>query len=162
LDGDEIPDNIIWQYEKLMQQTEGLAWAAKMESDSPWVNDVFDDFNSLPEDIIEHLLDSVEHPVWEGVGETVTYFVDWIDNATGVDRHMYWPNYDEGDEGETEQSGGTVYFDELYDVSTSFYDPHVLTLGVELKFWGGDESQYPNSFPISMTNHIGETSQIHW
>ncbi len=159
-DGDDIPDNIIWQYEKLMQTTEGQAWAAKMESDSPWVNDVFDDFDTLPEDIIEHLMDSVQHPVWGDVGETITYFVDWIDNATGVDRYMYWPNYDEGDDGEpgeTEQSGGTVYFDELYDVSTSFYDPHVLTLGVELKFWGGDESQYPNSFPISMTNHIGET-----
>ncbi|MCS5536893.1 MAG: hypothetical protein NZ770_02200, partial [Candidatus Poseidoniaceae archaeon] len=163
LDGDEIPDNIIWQYEKLMQTTaEGQAWAAKMESDSPWVNDVFDDFDTLPEDIIEHLMDSVQHPVWEGVGETITYFVDWIDNATGVDRYMYWPNEEEGDDGEggeAKQGSGTtpVIFDELYDVRTSFYDPHVLTLGVELKFWGGDEAQYPNSFPISMTNHIGET-----
>ena len=69
---------------------------------------------------------------------------------------MNWTAF-EGEEGEPEQSGDTVFFDELYDVSTSFYDPHVLTLGVELKFWGGDETQYPNSFPISMTNHIGET-----
>ena len=60
-DGDEIPDVIRWQYEYLLETTEGQAWTARMQSDAPWVNDAFDDFNTLPEDIIELVIESTEN-----------------------------------------------------------------------------------------------------
>ena len=72
LDDDGAPDVIRWQYEYLLDTTEGQAWTARMESDSPWVNDAFDDFNNLPEDIIQHVFDAIEHPILNQTGEVLS------------------------------------------------------------------------------------------
>ena len=46
-DGDEVPDEIIFQYEKLLETPEGQAWTSKMASSasSTHVSDAFDEFN---------------------------------------------------------------------------------------------------------------------
>ncbi|MDP6899437.1 MAG: hypothetical protein QGF94_01195 [Candidatus Thalassarchaeaceae archaeon] len=160
-DGDEIPDQIIWQYEKLMETAEGQAWTAKMESSSTssYVNDAFDDFNTLPEDCINHVVDTFSEPIWENVGTKAGEFVEWIENAS-INREMEW--YPEGDEEDEGTEGGEgenrVIFDELYNVRTSFYHPNVLDLSVELNFWGPwDDDDYPSQFTMSMNNNHGET-----
>ncbi|RUA02053.1 MAG: hypothetical protein DSY88_07900, partial [Candidatus Poseidoniales archaeon] len=160
--GDEIPDVIIWQYEKLLETTEGQAWTAKMESstDSSYVNDVFDDFNTLPEDLLDILVDTMEDPIWGTVGDAVGEFGDWIENASGTDRYMHWSPDGEEEEGAEEGGEGddSIIFDELYDVRTTVYDPNVLDLGIEVNFWGPwDDSDYPSQFSMSMTNSNGIT-----
>ncbi|GIQ97086.1 MAG: hypothetical protein CM15mP3_01200 [Candidatus Poseidoniales archaeon] len=47
LDGDEFPDSIVWEYELLLNTTEGLQWQAKMETDYPYISNGFDDFNNF-------------------------------------------------------------------------------------------------------------------
>jgi len=160
-DGDEIPDIIMWQYEYLLQTSEGQAWTAKMQSSAPWVNDAVNDFNTMPEDIIGHVATSMNDPVWGDAGDAMGAFGDWIENASGVDRHMYWPDSEE--EAEEEGDGTTptepesIVFRELYPVRTTLYDTHVLEIGIEMKMWGGDNTNYPESFSMSMTNSRGET-----
>ena len=161
--GDEIPDVIIWQYEKLLDTSEGQAWTAKMESstDSSYVNDVFDDFNTLPEDLLDILVNTMEDPIWGTVGDAAGVFGDWIENASGTDRHMSWPSHDEdeeeGEEG-TETEDDSIIFDELYDVRTTVNDPNVLDLGIEVNVWGPwDDDDYPDHFAMSMTNNHGIT-----
>ena len=156
-DGDEIPDRITFQYEYLLETTEGQSWTAKMESNSPWVNDIMDDFNMLPEDILAHVIESVDDPIWGGVSDTMAAFGEFMDNSTGIERHMWWPS-DEGDdeEGEPQPTPSGVHFEELYDIRTSIYDKHVLDLGLELKFWGPQESDYPPNFVMTMTNDRGD------
>ena len=160
-DGDGIPDHIIWEYEKLLETTEGQAWTANMESStsSAYVNDAFDKFNTLPEDIIDHLLTSVQNEVWNESGVVLMDFADWAENASGIDREMWWePGGEEEEEEETTPSEESVAFEELYDVRTTVYDGHVLDLGIELNFWGpDDDNDYPNGFPMSMTNNHGVT-----
>ena len=162
--GDEIPDVIIWQYEKLLDTSEGQAWTAKMESstDSSYVNDVFDDFNTLPEDLLDILVNTMEDPIWGTVGDAAGVFGDWIENASGTDRHMSWPSHDEdeeeGEEGTMQTEDDSIIFDELYDVRTTVNDPNVLDLGIEVNFWGPwEDSDYPPQFSMSMTNSNGIT-----
>nr|MCS5533572.1 hypothetical protein [Candidatus Poseidoniaceae archaeon] len=157
-DGDEIPDVIMWQYEYLLQTSEGQAWTAKMQSSASWVNDAVNDFNTMPEDIIGHIATSMENPVWGDAGEAMGVFGDWIENASGVDRHMYWPDYEEEEEGsEPSAQDDSIVFRELYPVRTTLYDTHILEIGIELRMWGGDNNNYPESFSMSMTNSRGET-----
>jgi len=160
-DGDDIPDHIIWEYEKLLETTEGQAWTANMESStsSAYVNDAFDKFNTLPEDIIDHLLTSVQNEVWNESGVVLMDFADWAENASGIDREMWWePGGEEEEEEETTPSEESVAFEELYDVRTTVYDGHVLDIGIELNFGGpDDDNDYPNGFPMSMTNNHGVT-----
>ena len=82
--GDDIPDQIIWQYEYLLETSEGQAWTSNMESSSSssYVNDVLDNFNTLPEDVINDIFDSLEDPVWNATGETLGEFGQWLRNAT--------------------------------------------------------------------------------
>lgn len=175
LDGDDVPDEITWEYELLLQTSEGQAWTAKMASESNWVNDAFSDFNNLPEDMIDVLVTSFEDPVWEQTGQVLTDFVVWLENASGADRDYYWPEYDD-DEGEEsdedendddenddqgsdedgEEDRGPPVFD-FAPISTSYYDPHVLELGITVVVWSDDSSNYPENVPMSMTNSAGET-----
>ena len=84
-DGDDIPDSIRWQYEYLLDTSEGRTWTARMQSDAPYVNDAFDDFNTLPEDILQIVIDSTENPVWESTGEVLQEFGSWMNNASRSD-----------------------------------------------------------------------------
>lgn len=170
LDGDDVPDEIIWQYELLLETAEGQAWTAKMASDSSWVNDAFDEFNSLPEDIIQILAEASEDPVWEQTGLVLTDFGDWLANSSGIYRNHIWVNYDddegesddedEGDDGQNDDDSNsesdTPSFD-FYPVRTSLFDPHVLELGIDLTVWSGDYSQNPETLPMTMTNSDGFT-----
>ena len=158
LDGDDIPDEITWEYELLLETSEGQAWTAKMATGSNWVNDAFDEFNSLPEDIIQIVFTSFEDPVWEDAGQTLGEVGDWLENSSGIEREHSWPNYDDEDnqESESEESSDEVHF-ELFPVQTSLYDPHVLDLGFEVRVEGGDRGNDPLTIPMTMTNSNGLT-----
>ena len=170
LDGDDIPDVIRFQYEYLLDTQEGQAWTLKMQTDAPWVNDAFDDFNTLPEDILEIVIDSTENPVWEQTGEVLADFGSWMSNATRGYMDSEWPTYDEDSEDEDEDNGDSnepepVIFDELYPMQTMDYDSHLLEVGIRLWFdTGGDcdgvtqrseEEWNDEEFSISMTNDRG-------
>ena len=168
LDGDEVPDEITWEYELLLETVEGQAWTAKMASDSNWVNTAFDKFNSLPEDILQIVFESFEDPAWVEAGQVLSDFGGWVENSSGINREHHWPNY-EGDEGESDDDEGdedqndddsdsesdTPSFD-FYPVRTSLYDPHVLDLGISLHVMSGDSSP-PQTLPMTMTNSNGFT-----
>ena len=162
-DGDERPEQIIWEYEQLMETPEGQSWTANMESGDGWINDAFDDFNSLPEDCLNYLLNSFDDPAWKDAGEALGEFGSWMANASGGARSAEW--YPESDEGDEESDDGTssegesqtIIFEELYDVKTTLYDPNVLDLGVRLDISGpDDESKYPETFTMSMTDSYGQ------
>ena len=158
LDGDERPDVITWQYEYLLETTEGQAWTAKMESSasSSYVNDVFDDFNTLPEDIIDHAFTALDDPALGDLMEDIATFGDWLENASGVDRDLDWNPPEDAEEGEDAESDDSVIFEELYDVRTSVYDANILDIGIEMAFWGPwDDDDYPTQFSMSMTNNHG-------
>lgn len=165
IDGDEIPDIIRWQYEYLLDTTEGQAWTARMESDAPWVNDAFDDFNTLPEDIIEHIFTAMDDPILETTGEVLQEFGSWMNNATRADIEDKWPKYDEDDEendGENSQSVEPVIFSEYYPMQTTEFDSHLLEVGIVLEFEAGGDCEGHNSpnwddevITISMTNERG-------
>ena len=82
LDGDEFPDSIVWEYELLLNTTEGLQWQAKMETDYPYISNGFDDFNNFDIELLTILRDTFEDPAWEDAGEALQEFGDWAANAT--------------------------------------------------------------------------------
>ena len=155
LDGDDVPEEITWEYELLLETTEGQAWTAKMASDSQWVNDAFDEFNSMPEDIIQIVFNSFEDPVWSDAGQTLADVADWLDNSSGIEREHYWGYYEDG-ENQGEESSEDMHF-EMFPVQTSLYDPHVLDLGISLYVQGGDRNNDPLTVPMTMTNSNGIT-----
>ena len=172
-DEDGIPEIITWQYEYLLQTTEGQAWTAKMETSSSWVNDAFTDFNSLPEDAIGHIITSFEDPAWSNISDALAEFGDWMSNATRSQMEVEWPSNE--DEGEDENDGDSatessepeyVIFDGLNAMQTMAHDSHLLEVGIKLRFdTDGDcEGHTPRSdeewrneeFSISMTNERGD------
>ena len=96
-DDDGPPERITWQYEKLLATTEGQAWAASVESDHAYVNDAFDAFNTLPEDILTRVWESVDNEVWEEAGEALEDLGMWLENATmgGDSMESYWDEWNE-------------------------------------------------------------------
>ena len=110
-DGDEIPDVIRWQYEYLLETTEGQAWTARMQNDAPWVNDAFDDFNTLPEDIIELVIESTENYIWN-LQEMYSQTLFLMNNASRSSMNSDWPHYSEEDDDDS--SDNQVVFEELY------------------------------------------------
>ena len=157
-DGDEMPDEFIWEYEQLMETPEGQAWTTNMESSDPWVNDAFDDFNSLPEDCFDHLMSSFEDSAWESAGQVLGDFGAWMANASGGERDSEWYNewVDEDGDGQNDNGPAVIIFEELYDVETTEYNPHVLDLGINIRFDGPDDDEkYPESFTMTMTDSSG-------
>ena len=157
-DGDEVPDQLIWQYEKLLETSEGQAWTANMEStsSSSYVNDAFDNFNTLPEDVINDIFDSMQDPIWNATGEVLQEFVEWMSNASFGDRNIEWETSEE--EEEESSVPDSVIFEELYDVSTTLYGGHILDIGIELRYWGPyNDTDYPSQYSMSMTNNHGVT-----
>ena len=174
LDGDDIPDVIRFQYENLLDTQEGQAWTLKMQTDAPWVNDAFDDFNTLPEDILEIVIDSTQNPVWEETGEVLAEFGSWMSNASRSNIDSEWPNYDEedeeGDEDENDDENDDagpepVIFNDLRPMQTLDHDSHLLELGISLRFdtdayCDGEEQRSEEEWndeiiSISMTNDRG-------
>ena len=97
-DGDDFPDNIIWEYELLLNTTEGLQWQAKMESSHQYVADGFDDFNMFDIELLTILRDTVEDPTWENAGEALQEFSQWATNAS-MGQNLEW-EYEYPEEGE--------------------------------------------------------------
>ena len=170
-DDDDVPDIINWQYEYLLETTEGQAWTANIEADNPWVNLAFDEFNALPENCIGHVFDSFSDPVWENVGDTMNDFGDWMQNATlDVNKNVEWPSEDDDDEdddegGDEEEPSGptTIIFEDLSNIQTSKYDKNYLDLFVKLQFWGPDyfdDEKYPPSFTKTAENNHGDSQTI--
>ncbi len=158
--GDEIPDNIIWQYEKLLDTPEGQAWTAQMASGNNWVNDAFDNFNSLPEDVLGHVIDAGEQLMESDLIDALEAFGEWIEDASFGNEWAYWPDY--GDEEDDEDGGQWGSSDSIEfnfdDVVTSKYDRFVLDLEITLKFWGDvDDEDKPEKFSISMSDGYGTT-----
>ena len=159
-DGDDMPDEFIWEYEQLMETPEGQAWTANMESSDSWVIDVFDDFNSLPENCLEHLMSSFEDPSWESAGQALGDFGSWMANASGGERESEWhPEWeDEDGDGQNDNGPAVIIFEELYDVETTEYNPHVLDIGINMRFDGPDDAdneKYPETFTMTMTDSSG-------
>ena len=48
----------------------------------PYVNDAFSDFNDMPENLMDILIDTAEHPIWPETAEVLMHFGDWMSNAT--------------------------------------------------------------------------------
>ena len=188
LNGDDIPDEageITWQYELLLETSEGQAWSAKMESSSPWVNDAFDNFNSLPEDIVGHVFDSLTNSVWEELGTSLEEFGEWIEQSSRRYYESDWWNEwtDENGDGiddeqtikfgecENEEEEDEDEFDnnenscnpEIRKIITSIHDRNALDLGIEMQFnpdnwdsWEEYRDEVPDKFSIAMTNQFGE------
>ena len=68
LDGDDFPDEILWEYELLLNTTEGLQWQARMDTSYPHVSAGFDDFNGFDVDVLTILRDTTEDPAWDDAG----------------------------------------------------------------------------------------------
>ena len=147
-DGDEIPEEITWEYEVLLDTPEGKTWSAKMSQDAPYVNDAFSDFNDMPENLMDILIDTAEHPIWPETAEVLMHFGDWMSNATREDENFYWNNYDE--------ESDYIIFDGLHPIRSFMHDKHVLDLGLRLDMYGGDSENYPSSFTINMNGPNGE------
>ena len=158
--GDDIPDNIIWQYEKLLETPEGQAWTAQMASGNNWVNDAFDNFNSLPEDILGHVLDAAGKIEDSDLIPALEAFGEWIEDASFGDDWAYWPDYgDEEDDEDGRQWGSSDSIEFNFDdIVTSKYDRFVLDLEITLQFWGDiDDEEKPDKFSISMSDGDGTT-----
>ena len=178
LDGDDFPDEVLWEYELLLNTSEGLQWQAKMDTSYPHVGDGFDDFNGFDVELLAILKDTVEDPAWEQVGDAVNEFGSWVSNAS-FDRELEW-EYDYGDEeddggddsGDDDgDSGGEdseedsfqyVVFDDLHPMQTSMLNKHILDLGFELMIDGPWDSQtdYPNDFNMTVTDSTNDVTNV--
>ena len=173
LDGDEVPDEIIWEYELLLNTTEGLQWQAKMDTTYPYISDGFDDFNSFDVEILDILIATTEDPAWKIASDAVAEFGSWVANVT-ITSELEWEpeSDDEDDEGddsgddnsETESQWQYVNFENLHPLKNSLYDKHVLDLGFELRFELDDQHDmtidYPDNFNLTATNSDGTTTNI--
>ena len=170
LDGDDVPDEIIWEYELLLNTTEGLQWQAKMDTTYPYISAGFDDFNSFDVEILDILIATTEDPAWNVASDAVAEFSSWVRNFT-LDIDLDWEyDYESSEEDENDEGDGggdgedndqwqDVFFENLDPIQNSLYDKHVLDLGFELYFdLDGDyhpPTDYPDSFNITATRSDG-------
>ena len=176
LDGDDVPDEIIWEYELLLNTTEGLQWQAKMDTTYPYISEGFDDFNSFDVEILDILISTTEDPAWDIASTAISEFGSWVRNATldiGADWEYDYESSDEDDDdsGDDESSSTQwqdVIFENLDPIQNSLYDKHILDLGFELSFdleGSGDtpndyQPNFPDSFNITVTNSEGTQTDI--
>ena len=149
-DGDEVPDRITWQYEKLLETAEGQAWTAKMSSDSPYVNTAFNEFNTLPEDIVGHVFDALENPAWEQTGEVLENFGEWMGHFSGgeLDRdyHSYY---------DWENSTHHPSYDSMSDFMTFEHNMYTTQIGIELEIKDSD-GNHPSYVRYGVTESNGQ------
>ena len=176
LDGDDFPDKIVWEYELLLNTTEGLQWQAKMETDHEYVMDGFDDFNEFDIELLTIIRDTFEDPAWESAGEALQQFSEWAANAT-VSRDLEWEynsedasDSDGGDGSESDEDGETsssdeyqyAIFDDLHPIQTTELNKYVLDIGFELKLHGPWDynKDYPNDFNMTVMNGNGDPTNV--
>ena len=172
LDGDDFPDEILWEYELLLNTTEGLQWQARMDTSYPHVSAGFDDFNGFDVDVLTILRDTTEDPAWDDAGNAVQDFLSWAANAT-LEKDLEWVKSDDGsNDDEDEDDGGSedssnstweeIIFDDLYPVETLTLNKYKLDLGFELHFEceGCADSDTPNDFNMSVTDSSGQVTNV--
>ena len=148
--GDEIPDRITWQYEKLMETAEGQAWTAKMTSDSSYVNTAFNEFNSLPEDILGHAVDAIENPAWNQTGEVLENFGEWLGHFSGGELDdEYMSGYDY--ENETHYPD----YEEIPQFMTFEHNMFVTQIGIRLSIADSD-GNHPAYIRYGVTESNGQ------
>ena len=174
LDGDEFPDEILWEYELLLNTTEGLQWQARMDTSYPHVSSGFDDFNGFDIDVLTILRDTTEDPAWNDAGNAVQNFLSWAANAT-LEKELEWTRSDDGDDEEDDDDGEDgdgndessttweeVIFDDLHPVETLALNKYKLDLGFELHFDCDGCADYdrPNDFNMSVTDSSGQVTNV--
>ena len=179
LDGDEFPDSIVWEYELLLNTTEGLQWQAKMETDYPYISNGFDDFNNFDIELLTILRDTFEDPVWEDAGEALQDFGDWAANAT-ITRDLQWDydwesesnhddhndddghdDHDDHDDSHEHDSHQYVIFDGLHPIQTTELNKYAFDVGFMLMINGlWYETDYPDNFNLSVTDSNGDVSNV--
>ena len=176
LDGDEFPDSIVWEYELLLNTTEGLQWQAKMETDYPYISNGFDDFNNFDIELLTILRDTFEDPAWEGAGEALQDFGDWAANAT-ITRDLQWDydwesesnhddhndddGHDDHDDSHEHDSHQYVIFDGLHPIQTTELNKYAFDVGFMLMINGlWYETDYPDNFNLSVTDSNGDVSNV--
>ena len=154
-DGDEIPDRIVWQYEKVLDTPEGQAWTAKMQSDHPHVNTAFSMFNSLPEEILNIALDSLQDPAWNITGEVLADFGEWMGHFAGGGPAMddFKSLYDE--ENATHSMDLDDDLESIPDFMTFEHNMYTPTIGITLDVWNNDQS-HPNLINFGVTQSNGQ------
>ena len=179
LDGDEFPDSIVWEYELLLNTTEGLQWQAKMETDYPYISNGFDDFNNFDIELLTILRDTFEDPAWEDAGEALQDFGDWAANAT-ITRDLQWDydwesesnhddhndddghdDHDDHDDSHEHDSHQYVIFDGLHPIQTTELNKYAFDVGFMLMINGlWYETDYPDNFNLSVTDSNGDVSNV--
>ena len=153
-DGDEIPDRIVWEYEKVLDTPEGQAWTAKMQNDYPHVNTAFSAFNSLPENILNIVVDSTQDPAWNVTGEVLADFGEWLGHfAGGPAMDDFSSTYDE--ENSTHLMNLDDDMESIPDFMTFEHNMYTPMIGIKLDVWNSDET-YPNSINFGVTQSNGQ------
>ena len=168
LDGDDFPDEILWEYELLLNTTEGLQWQARMDTSYPHVSAGFDDFNGFDVDVDNpprhHRRSCMGRcgqrrarlPVM-GSERHLEKDLEWVKSDDGSN-----DDEDEDDGGSEDSSNSTweeIIFDDLYPVETLTLNKYKLDLGFELHFEceGCASSDTPNDFNMSVTDSTGRS-----
>jgi len=149
-DGDDVPDRITWQYEKLLETAEGQAWSAKMSSDSPYVNTAFNEFNTLPEDIVGHVFDALENPAWEQTGEVLENFGEWMVHFSGGDIDDEYGSYYDW-----ENSTHHPSYDSMPEFMTFEHNMYTTQIGIELEIYDAD-GNHPSYVRYGVTESNGQ------
>ncbi|MBA46078.1 MAG: hypothetical protein CMB31_05775 [Euryarchaeota archaeon] len=153
-DGDDIPDRIVWEYEKVLDTPEGQAWTAKMQSDHPHVNTAFSAFNNLPENILNIALDSLQDPAWNVTGEVLADFGEWLGHFAGEGPwDDFSSKYDE--ENATHFMDLDDDMDSIPDFKTFEHNMYTPMIGIKLDVWNSDEN-HPNSINFGVTQSKGQ------
>ena len=179
-DGDGAPEIITWEYEKLLETLEGQAWTAKMQSDYPHVNTAFSMFNSMPEDILEILIESFQDPAWNQTGEVLEDFGEWMEHFTGGpamdswgseydwenNEHVMWQDSEEEDDDSEEEDDDSEDSDEEEDAEEKGSIPEFMTfehnmyspvIGIWLDVWTNDnDDSFPTNIEFGVTEVDGQ------
>ena len=177
LDGDDFPDSIVWEYELLLNTTEGLQWQAKMETDHQYIANGFEDFNDFDIELLTILRDTIEDPLWENAGNALQDFSEWAANAS-VSRDLEW-EYDwdseeedtssegGGDDGSGDDNGDSdrhqyVIFDDLNTIQTFELNKYILDIGFEMRLQGlwDQNTDYPDDFNMTVTDSDGDVTNV--
>ena len=175
LDGDDFPDSIVWEYELLLNTTEGLQWQAKMEADHQYIVDGFADFNNFDIELLTILRDTIEDPLWKNAGDALQDFTEWADNAT-VSRNLEWEydweaeeqddsaEEDDGSSGGDDDSDRHQYaiFNGLNTIQTYALNKYILDIGFEMRLYGlwDPNLDYPDNFNMTVTKSNGDISNV--
>jgi len=161
-DGNGIPEEVIWEYELLLNTSEGLQWQALMETSYSYVADGFEDFNKFDVDLFTIFNETREDPAWGDASNAIAEFSSWANNAS-MSQNFEWEyegeeesedSGDDDDDSSSEDEYQYVIFDNLHSIETSNLNKFSLDLGFELRIEGpwDTSTDYPNDFNMTVTD----------